>query len=111
MREPLLRTTDTGYINRNNQCTIMEVNIPGNDHNQPHSYILRCTVCSYKYRVNGTDIWQRKCPKCQNGTAAYPCGSSCKLKHYQTRTKAEARYYELPGKYGYSNLVQTNSFS
>lgn len=27
---------------------------------------MECLNCGHNYRANGTDIWQRKCPKCQS---------------------------------------------
>lgn len=31
------------------------------------SELLECLKCGHKYYANGTDIWLRKCPKCQGG--------------------------------------------
>ena len=59
-------TTTIGYINRNQQEVIEKTNRQGNDHNQK-VYILRCRNCKCRYGANGSDIWQRKCPSCQNG--------------------------------------------
>ena len=59
-------STETGYINKNNQrnngCTYTH----GTDYNQKF-YSMECLSCGHKYRANGTDIWQRKCPQCQGG--------------------------------------------
>ena len=60
------KSTETGYINKNNQrnngCTYTH----GTDYNQKF-YSMECLSCGHKYRANGTDIWQRKCPQCQGG--------------------------------------------
>lgn len=61
-------TTKIGYINRNNQKNCGTRDIKGNDHCQL-SYKMKCLVsnCGHTYGANGTDIFQRKCPKCQGG--------------------------------------------
>ncbi|MBU1044446.1 MAG: hypothetical protein KJ915_08650 [Candidatus Omnitrophica bacterium] len=63
-----VKTTVEGYINRNNQEVIRKTNLPGNDHLQC-IYILRCgsETCRCIYGVNGSDIFERKCPNCQEG--------------------------------------------
>jgi hypothetical protein len=30
-------------------------------------FILRCTVCNHEYGADGCDIYDRLCPKCQDG--------------------------------------------
>lgn len=60
------RTTDIGYTNRNNQTVIRKTDMAGNDHNQM-IYVLRCGACSHEYGANGSDIFQRRCPKCDGG--------------------------------------------
>lgn len=65
------KTTQIGYINRNNQQNMGHKNIPGNDHRQ-YSYKLKCLKCGHEYGANGTDIFQRKCPKCQGGKPGIP---------------------------------------
>ncbi len=59
-------TTEPGFINRNCQVVVRGTPLPGNDHNQK-IYVLQCLHCQYEYGANGSDIFQRKCPKCQNG--------------------------------------------
>ena len=58
-----------GNRNRNGQITIRETQWPGNDHNAKIC-ILECEKCKFRYGVNGSDIWERKCPNCQDGM---PC--------------------------------------
>ena len=60
------KSTDTGYINRNNQRNNGKTDHPGTDSMQ-WFYEMECLNCGHKYMANGTDIWQRKCPKCQGG--------------------------------------------
>lgn len=59
-------STDTGYINKNNQRNNGKTELPGTD-NMQWFYQMECLKCGFVYLANGTDIWQRKCPKCQGG--------------------------------------------
>ena len=61
------KTTQIGYINSNSQINLGTRGIEGNDNNQ-FSYKLECQKCNFTYGSNGTDVFQRKCPNCQNGT-------------------------------------------
>ena len=38
----------------------------GTDHRQ-YLYAMECLSCGHKYFTNGSDIWLRKCPECQDG--------------------------------------------
>jgi hypothetical protein len=59
-------TTQIGFINRRNQKCLGHRDIPGNDHLQK-AYKLECLNCGQKYGANGSDIFQRRCPGCQQG--------------------------------------------
>ena len=59
-------TTQIGYVNRNRQGTVRATDLPGNDHLQK-IYVLQCEHCRHEYGANGSDIFQRKCPNCQDG--------------------------------------------
>ena len=59
-------TTEIGYTNKNNQRVIRNTGLPGTDHNQ-YVYELECGDCGHRYGSNGSDNWQRKCPRCQGG--------------------------------------------
>ena len=59
-------TTATGYVNRNGQVVVRNTRTPGTDNNQ-YVYQLGCSHCGHVYGANGSDIFQRKCPKCQSG--------------------------------------------
>ena len=63
-------TTRIGFINRNNQRCAGTRRVPGNDHVQ-FAYRMECLQpgCGEVYGANGTDIFQRKCPRCQAGAA------------------------------------------
>jgi hypothetical protein len=64
-------TTRIGYINKNNQRNMGHRHQPGTDHGA-YSYKLQCLFCGHEYGANGTDIFQRKCPKCQGGKDGIP---------------------------------------
>lgn len=62
-----------GDINRNDQILIARTDLPGNDHLQ-YIWVLVCArrdaddaLCGHRYGANGSDFFQRKCPKCQDG--------------------------------------------
>ena len=59
-------TTVPGYENRNGQVVIRNTGKTGTDHNQV-VYEMECKHCGHHYGANGTDIHERKCPKCQGG--------------------------------------------
>ena len=61
-----MSSTDLGYVNRNQQRNNGKTNMPGTD-NLQWSYDMECLHCGHKYYANGSDIFQRKCPKCQGG--------------------------------------------
>lgn len=65
-RKKDLGTTQPGYVNRNSQEVIRSTGKPGTDHGQ-YIYVLRCGECGEEYGANGSDIFQRKCPDCQDG--------------------------------------------
>ncbi len=64
-------TTVTGYVNVNGQVTIRDTRLPGTDHLQ-RVYQVACSYCGYNYGANGSDLHDRKCPKCQNGKPGLP---------------------------------------
>lgn len=59
-------TTSIGFRNQNKQVVVGPTGMPGTDHNSK-AYELKCGHCGVTYRANGTDIYERKCPKCQGG--------------------------------------------
>ena len=66
LRSGSTKTTEIGYLNRNQQKVCGTRGLEGNDHNQ-YSYKLVCLHCREEYGANGSDAFHRKCPKCQNG--------------------------------------------
>ena len=59
-------TTVVGYVNKNNQRNMGNSNKEGTGYGQM-LYNMECQLCHFKYFANGCDVWQRKCPICQNG--------------------------------------------
>jgi len=61
-------TTAAGYVNENGQKNLgrVEPKEAGTD-NKQYVHVMNCTKCGCIYGSNGTDIFQRKCPICQNG--------------------------------------------
>lgn len=61
-------TTQIGQVNRNNQRCGGHRGRAGNDHLQK-AYRMECLQpsCGHVYGANGSDVFQRKCPKCQGG--------------------------------------------
>ena len=59
-------TVRIGYVNRNRQKVVLATDLPGTDHGQS-VVLLRCGFCGNEYGSNGSDNFQRKCPKCQRG--------------------------------------------
>ena len=58
-----MKTTDTGYINKNNQKNLGYRGMSETHYNQKF-FELECLDCGHKYMANGCDVWLRKCPRC-----------------------------------------------
>jgi PHP family Zn ribbon phosphoesterase len=63
-------STKPGFVNRNGQVVIRNTGAPGNDHGQK-VYQIGCSKCGEVYGANGTDIFERKCPKCGSGMPGF----------------------------------------
>lgn len=59
-------TTEIGYVNGNDQQCHGTLGTKGTDHLQL-AYRMECLRCGFVYGANGSDIHERKCPKCQHG--------------------------------------------
>jgi hypothetical protein len=66
-------TTKVGYVNRNDQLCTGTRGVAGTDHGQ-FAYRMACmrASCGNVYGANGTDVFQRKCPRCQGGAPGLP---------------------------------------
>ena len=60
-----MKSTDIGYISKNNQKNLGRRCKSDNHYNQ-WFYELECLDCGHRYYANGSDIWLRKCPQCQS---------------------------------------------
>lgn len=58
-----MKTTNAGYINKNNQKNLGCAGVSNTHHNQKF-YHMKCLDCGYEYMANGCDVWFRKCPRC-----------------------------------------------
>ena len=58
-----MKTTEVGYINKNNQKNLGYRGV-SETHVSAKSYEMECLDCGHKYLANGCDIWLRKCPAC-----------------------------------------------
>ena len=58
-----MKTTEVGYINKNNQKNLGCVGV-SQTHVSAKSYEMECLDCGHKYLANGCDLWLRKCPVC-----------------------------------------------
>ena len=63
--------TTIGYRNREGQQVIRKTEREGNAPGQ-RVFILHCTVCDHEYGADGCDIYDRLCPKCQDGPPGLP---------------------------------------
>ncbi len=59
-----MKTTEEGYINRNNQKNLGYRGDSETHYNQ-RFFEMECLECGHKYMANGCDVWLRRCPKCQ----------------------------------------------
>jgi len=58
--------TTIGFRNRDGQQVIGKTEREGSAPGQ-RVFILHCTVCDHEYGTDGCDIYDRLCPKCQDG--------------------------------------------
>ncbi|NPU83780.1 MAG: hypothetical protein HPY65_04765 [Syntrophaceae bacterium] len=61
-------TVQIGYVNDNCQKCHGTLFVEGND-KYANVYRLECLHCGYVYGANSGDVWERRCPICQNGAA------------------------------------------
>lgn len=60
-----------GQPNKNRQICCGTRGVKGTDHGQV-SYRMTCGDCWNQYGSNGSDVFQRKCPDCQDGKPGIP---------------------------------------
>lgn len=59
-----MKSTDIGYINKNNQKNHGR-KCKSTTHANQWFYEMECLYCGHRYYANGFDVWLRKCPNCQ----------------------------------------------
>lgn len=62
-----MKSTDAGYINKNNQENLGYRGVSHTHYNQ-RFFGMKCLDCGHEYEANGCDVWLRKCPACQSVT-------------------------------------------
>ena len=85
-----MKTTDAGYINKNNQKNLGYKGVSETHYNQ-RFFEMECLNCGHKYMANGCDIWLRKCPKCTVPTSHSPINT----KKGSRRISEKLRYQVL----------------
>lgn len=58
-----MKTTDEGYINKNNQKNLGYKGLSETHYNQ-RFFEMECLDCGHRFFANGCDVWLRKCPMC-----------------------------------------------
>lgn len=58
--------TTIGFRNREGQEVVRKTDREGTSPEQ-RIFVLRCSVCGHEYGCDGCDIYDRLCPKCQDG--------------------------------------------
>jgi hypothetical protein len=61
-----VQITTIGFRNREGQRVIRKTARAGSAPGQ-RVFVLHCTVCDHEYGADGCDIYDRLCPKCQDG--------------------------------------------
>lgn len=84
MTEP--QTAKPGFINRNGQVVIRNTGKPGTDHGQS-VYQLGCSGCGHVYGANGSDIFERRCPKHRTAPPASPCDRPSPVAAHRLRVR------------------------
>ena len=64
----VVNSTESGYINKNNQKNLGCVGVSETHYNQ-RLFQMECMDCGHRYLANGCDVWLRKCPHCQVNVA------------------------------------------
>jgi len=88
-----MKTTDVGYINKNNQKNLGYIGI-SETHVSAKSYEMECLDCGHKYLANGCDIWLRKCPAC-GITNKRQKNSTINIKRNTRAISDKLRYYDF----------------
>ena len=88
-----MKTTDSGYINKNNQKNLGYRGMSETHYNQK-IFEMECLNCGHKYLANGCDVWLRKCPACGLAKPKRPSGSE-RIKRSTRAISDKLRYQVL----------------
>ena len=88
-----MKTTDIGYINKNNQKNL-GYRGASETHVSAKFYEMECLDCGHRYMANGCDVWLRKCPAC----------GQARKKSDKAATAVKARSRVIPDKLRYTVL-------
>jgi hypothetical protein len=66
-RKRIDSATVPGAVNRNGQRVVRYLRDDASNR-LAKVYEVTCTLCAFNYAAYGSDLWQRKCPSCQNGS-------------------------------------------
>lgn len=88
-----MKTTDSGYINKNNQKNLGYRGMSETHYNQK-LFEMECLNCGHKYLANGCDVWLRKCPACGLAKPKRPAGSE-RIKRSTRAISDKLRYQVL----------------
>ena len=61
-------SVEIGYLNPHGQQCCGHCGVLGTDHGQ-YEYKTECAIYGYVYGTNGFDVYERRCPECQEGAA------------------------------------------
>ena len=56
-----------GKINDNYQICLGTRNEKSTNKTEQDVFAMFCLCCGHLYGANGCDVWERKCPECQEG--------------------------------------------
>jgi hypothetical protein len=65
MSEP----TKINFVNHNGQRVIDVTQLPATDSGL-RIYLLRCGHCQNKYAVKASEVWEKRCPACQENSSS-----------------------------------------
>lgn len=89
-----MKTTDAGYINKNNQKNNGKNGISETHYNQSF-FEMECLECGHIYMANGCDVWLRKCPSCQSQSSKKSTTKQSKQRIKVRKISDKLRYQVL----------------
>ena len=97
-----MKTTEVGYINKNNQKNHGYRGVSQTHYNQKF-FEMECLDCGHRYMANGCDVWLRKCPECGTKKKISKC-AECGSQYIASKSKMTSLCPECAHlMYGYDN--------